>query len=460
LTPYLFLLSYALGLVATCARPVVGIYLYVAVYFVNPLSRWWGGSLPSLRYSFIIAVVCLVSFVLHGHLDRLKQALAHPLMAAWGTLVAWQYAVTIWAIYPAAHSRYALLMLTVFVIGTVTVCLVDTMQKLRWLLTTFVVGAGYIGYLGWTVGRGSTGRLEGIGTADASDANDIAAMIAAICPVLVYMALFGRGAQRIAAIVVMPFVLNVLVLFNSRGAFIGLFVGGAVFLFAVLRDRTVSKAIRRQIYGGIVLAALAFGYLADTAFWERMGTIQAERNEVSGELEREGSSESRLFFWQIGLKISPELPFGGGLHAFGVHARKHLPEKWRGGANSARAAHSTWIEVLTELGFPGALIYLALIFIVFRVGSRIKKQAASQEIGTAALLVSALLSATVICIVTFTFLSRLHAEILFWIYILVACLDRIVHTTDTETASKPVTNTANQDRDASSPRRPSIYWKR
>ena len=69
-------MAYALGLAGTFWRPQVGIYFYAAIYFLNPLERWWGSSIPELRYGFMIALATLISFVLHGYLARLKTVLS------------------------------------------------------------------------------------------------------------------------------------------------------------------------------------------------------------------------------------------------------------------------------------------------------------------------------------------------------------------------------------------------
>ena len=63
----------------------------------------------------------------------------------------------------------------------------------------FVFGAFYAGYLGWSRGRTGGGRLEGIGTKDVPDANGFAAMIAAIVPIAVYLALHGSRWQNLGA---------------------------------------------------------------------------------------------------------------------------------------------------------------------------------------------------------------------------------------------------------------------
>ena len=443
MTPILFLMAYALGLVGTFWRPQIGVYMYVTIYFLNPLDRWWGASIPSLRYGFMIAVAALISFVLHGYLSRLKEVLLHPVMFVWGMLVGWHYLITLWALNGPLHAYYSLQMLTVYVIGTVAACVLDTVERVKIMLTVFVFGAFYIGYLGYSKGRGGGGRLEGIGTPDAPDSNDFAAMIAAICPILCYMALFGSRVQKVIAILAMPFILNVLVLINSRGSFLGLVAGSSFLIWTIMRSREVPAKVRRQIYAGLVAGVLAFAYLADAVFWERMGTIIGVKDETGQQQERDGSAASRLFFWKVGMELAPQYPLGGGIHAFGYLSKPYLPEEYQGKTSRGRAAHSIWVETLTETGIPGLTIYLLLVFVAYRSYKRALRNSALYPDKRITTLCNTLIASLVVCLVSFTFLDRLRAEIFYWVCTFIACLDlylRSVVETKTRSPSSSLTD--------------------
>ena len=61
LTGAAFLLAFAAGLWFTVFRhPLFGLYSYIALFYLNPVSRWWGETLPDLRWSLVMGVVTLI----------------------------------------------------------------------------------------------------------------------------------------------------------------------------------------------------------------------------------------------------------------------------------------------------------------------------------------------------------------------------------------------------------------
>src|SRR5262245_23067189 len=62
LTGLVFLMAYGTGLVLSFARhPRFGLYAYLAVFYLDPPSRWWGAYLPGVRWSLIAGIVTLLA---------------------------------------------------------------------------------------------------------------------------------------------------------------------------------------------------------------------------------------------------------------------------------------------------------------------------------------------------------------------------------------------------------------
>jgi hypothetical protein len=53
-------------LIGVVVRPIYGLVTYVAVYYLHPPSRWWGETLPELRWSFVAALVTAIGVFLRG----------------------------------------------------------------------------------------------------------------------------------------------------------------------------------------------------------------------------------------------------------------------------------------------------------------------------------------------------------------------------------------------------------
>ncbi len=83
------------------------------------------------------------------------------------------------------------------------------------------------------------------------------------------------------------------------------------------------------------------------------------------------SSRVRLQYWQAGLEMIKEKPLlGFGLGSFGrVYGKYKLPE-----AEETQMAHNNFLQIWTELGIVGFLIFLSIFIFYFReMNQSIKK---------------------------------------------------------------------------------------
>jgi len=150
-----------------------------------------------------------------------------------------------------------------------------------------------------------------------------------------------------------PFVVNTIVLCNSRGALMGLAAGGIAAIF-LSRGGVKLKTILGCILGvGLLL------YLADERFLTRQQTI----------LHVEDSSAiSRTEFWGAALRLIGDYPLGLGGNAFESMVNQYLPNY------TGNAVHNTFLQVGTEWGVLGLLFYLAAFGSVFLMLHRIRKR--------------------------------------------------------------------------------------
>ena len=86
-----------------------------------------------------------------------------------------------------------------------------------------------------------------------------------------------------------------------------------------------------------------------------MGTIE--------DYQVEGSAATRLKMWQWAIDFARDHPLGGGFRAYEVSVIHMPPDAFNpeGYVQRGRATHSTWFEMLNELGYPGLIMFLALI---------------------------------------------------------------------------------------------------
>jgi probable O-glycosylation ligase (exosortase A-associated) len=156
------------------------------------------------------------------------------------------------------------------------------------------------------------------------------------------------------------YVLMVLTAFSiigsqSRGAFLG---GMSMAAFLVLKSR------QRVMISLLVVGFITVGVFFVPQTWiDRMRTIET--------YQEDSSALSRLEVWGFALKIANERPLVGG--GFRVSYNddiylKYVPDARKG---RGRNYHSVYFEILGELGYPGLLIYLSVLWAAWRSGSRL-----------------------------------------------------------------------------------------
>jgi probable O-glycosylation ligase (exosortase A-associated) len=108
----------------------------------------------------------------------------------------------------------------------------------------------------------------------------------------------------------------------------------------------------------VLIGALLFAF-APQRWHSRMSTID--------DFNQETSALTRIRIWQWSLDFVRDHPLGGGFRAYEVSVIQMPPDAFNpeGWIQRGRAPHSTWFEVLTELGYPGAIMFAALIGLTF-----------------------------------------------------------------------------------------------
>src|SRR6185369_13621126 len=174
-------------------------------------------------------------------------------------------------------------------------------------VAAIALGAAYIGWEVTVNKRGdfSGSRLEGVGAPAASTANSLANLMLIALPLAGSLLLRRSWKWRVVSVIAAPLILNVLLLCNSRGAFLGLIGTGAAF-FVAARGETRKRAAQSL---GIACVAL-YLLLGDPRIFERYTTT------FTGSEQRDSSAASRILFWEAGLRLLNDHPLGAGGGAF------------------------------------------------------------------------------------------------------------------------------------------------
>lgn len=388
-------------------------FAYQFVYFMNPGDRWWGKALPSISYSFIcVMVMGFALLVKHRDSHQLAELSRQPL-TKWLVGIMFMYLLLIlFALDAPAHKYFTISLVKLFVVLGIAYKLITTEVKLRYALWSYILGATYIGYVAFTTGRNRGIRVEGIGTVDSPDANGIAAAITPALVLLIYYAWLGNRYVKTATVICAAFIVNGIVLINSRGAFLGAAVGGAFFICYMLFSRQ-QRSGQRAMAVFIIVAGLAGSFsLTDAAFWERMGTIKEYD-------DGEKSGSHRVEFWMATFDMVRDRPMGLGARGYNRVSRYYLDPVKYGDKN--KSVHSMWFQALSEIGWLGMVFFLGMFACCYRISQKTKQYLTDNNKVDQYFLMIALEGSLLSFITAGTFINRSRAEVLYWLVLFIAC---------------------------------------
>ncbi len=417
LTSIAFLIAFAAALLASLVRhPAYGLYTYVAVFYLNPPSRWWGEALPDLRWSLLAGFVTLVSLWRHEKLPERPGWLQNKALALFLTFVTWFWIQSLWALDPQSHLTGAILFTKYLLLVYLIYTIVQTEEILRNVLFVHVLGCFYLGWL-VLVSPDADGRFEGVGGPGIADVNALGMQLATGLLAALALILGGSKGIRIVALAATPFIANGLVQTSSRGAVLGLLAGGVAAVLAT------PARFRRVFYGFGILGLLVLLQMAPASFWERIGTITAPVEKVE---EVDGSTLTRLALVKAQIQMTIDHPFGSGHRGTEVLSTSYLEQKYMSrsptGEFGARSSHNTLLSVLVEQGVIGAILYGCLLVSVYGQLRRLKpldNQGLPEALGSYRAAIAGCLTCV---LVAGQFTDYLIAEVFVWCLALAATL--------------------------------------
>lgn len=404
-----FLGVYTLGILMAFKRPIFGLYTYILAFYLNPMGYWWGGSLPSLRWSFIAAIVTIIAIMANPPKKHKVKISSFNLPLT--LLVVWIVFQNIWALSYSIHSEFTVVCIKFIIAYWIMVKTIQNEKDLLGFIIINVIGAGYLGWYAHGLNRG--GRLEGVGPPGLHDANFLGLHAAAVLIFASFLLLSNLGRKKFLLVPFIILTLLLIILTQSRGAMAGMLVAGAYVII------TIPKQFRKQLffYGALGVAAMAIAM--DQSFWDRLtGTAKADNAE-----ELDKSAYSRIVVAEAQLKMFVTNPIVGyGHRGTMLLSPDYIDETYMTGSseNRMRASHNTYLSVAVEQGFIGVILYWWLIWRTLSISRRTTRKAIAYDsnsliaglcVGTTAAFISVLVSNL--------FIDGLRLEILIWLIALI-----------------------------------------
>jgi hypothetical protein len=400
-------------------RPAWGVSIYMLTFFAFPDFWWWGRPIAGYRWSFYSGCVLLAAVVLSrlsGGSEARQTRLTRRV--AWLAVLILINATVVQvflAPYPEISVEAYTLLAKFVLLFFLIVAAARTREDLRIILLSVVLGAGYIGYECTINDRGRLrgNRLEGVGCPSAHGANELASVMVTVLPITGAFFLAGRRREKWLMVPIAPFIVNVVLLCNSRGAFLSALAAGGALLFFTPR------LVRKRILQLLVLGAVAtWLLLGDPRIVDRFFTSFADKEEL------DHSASERMVYWRAGLQMISDHPLGAGGDGFKkVYASRYLAQMGR--FFQHRAVHNGFINEACEWGIQGLLLRMLFVGGALALLWRIVRSSSAEHDLFGRLLGCCLFAGIIAFLGTCLFGDRLDNEWGYWMVAMAVAYGRL-----------------------------------
>jgi O-antigen ligase len=339
----------------TSALPLFGLAMFT-FFFVT--SRW------SDLFTEIGIYIALLGLLLR------PADLKFPPPARWAlAFLFWALVTTVFAISPETARDVLIERLKALVIFFVVVNALRTPKQLRLYILLILVAFLIYPMRGALHNYVTGNRLLGRAIwnkiyANPNDLGAITLLMLGLALAIATVKTQNRRVRRAVALLV-PVMLLVILLTQSRGVFIGLLVGFGPTLLARIRKRP-------SIAGPVLIIVCVVAVLVPAASWHRLeGISKLTSFETAAQADPEGSAKMRIKIVGIAWRIFTHNPVVGvGIGCYNEANALYAPEL------GTRDAHNTYLSLAAEMGLPGLLLWLGLVGSVL---AQVRRRRASLE---------------------------------------------------------------------------------
>jgi probable O-glycosylation ligase (exosortase A-associated) len=335
-------------------RPYIGIYLWSWLGLMNPHRLTWGFAY-ALPFAQITAIVTLLSLFLSKERVRLPWTRESIVLLLF---ILWMLITTFFAFFPDQAWKQWDKVWKIMLMIYVTLMLINTREKLDWLVWVVVLSLGFYGVKGgiFTILTGGAFRVQGPAGTFIGGNNELALALIMIVPLMRYLQLQAKNVWIHRGLIVAMLLTGIAIIGSqSRGALVGILAMGA-FLWLKSRNR-LTTFLAVLAVAGAVLAIMP------QEWHDRMATIKT--------YQEDESAMSRINAWMTAFNLAQDRITGGGYETF----RERVFRQYAPDPTKVPDAHSIYFEVLGEHGFIGLGLFFLLALLTWHTGTRIKRRA-------------------------------------------------------------------------------------
>jgi probable O-glycosylation ligase (exosortase A-associated) len=381
--------------------------LYLWIAYFRPESWAWSDIFASLNLSYFAGAYLVIRTIVSGTKIALDWRSGLLLLFLAQSLIATAFGVDPTYSFGQWYDFAKMIAVSILLAN-----IIQTTADLRLVLIVISLSLGFeAAKQGWAQLVLNPGGRNDNGVPFLGDNNLVAVGMAMLVPVIGVVAATATGWQKRAFQFLNIGVVYRAVSTYSRGGFLSIGAVSAIWFW-----RSPHKL---KTFAAVVIAAALVLPVLPTQFWDRMSTIAAPAD------ARDDSQQSRLHFWRVAVAMANDRPLTGVGHA--AYPRAYNRYDWTGGQfMTNRAVHSAWFGVLAELGYPGLLLFLLILFGSFRACRRVRLAARRGEItGPLGLYAVAFETSLAAFMVGGSFVSFHYCEMLWHYFALTIALERV-----------------------------------
>ena len=323
----------------------LGVLTWSWLSYMNPHRLAWGFAY-TMPFAQIVAITLLIAIVISPEKKRLP---GNSLVWVWGLFLLWNVVCTVLAIYPENAMEQLETVLKIQLITLVTLLLMNNFERINQLVWVICFSIGFYSVKGgaFTLLTGGAFHVYGPDGTYIRENNTLAVAVLMIIPMMIYIYRFPPHELVRKAMPVCIFLSLISVVGSqSRGALVAIFAVGAFFWW-----QSKAKAVTAIAF--IVLGF--FGYMFMPQSWhDRMASIS--------DYEEDSSAMERLYAWEYSFHMANDRLTGGGFNNWSrENYAKYMPI-----AKQPFVARSIYFGVLGESGWPGLVLFLLVLFLVWR----------------------------------------------------------------------------------------------
>jgi probable O-glycosylation ligase (exosortase A-associated) len=339
-------------------RPAIGVHVFTWISLMNP-HRLTYGPAYSFPFAAVIAVVTLAGLLFARGPKRFPFT---PLTCVLILFILWMTTTCYFALEPnLVWKEWDRVMKTLLMIF-VAMMVLHSEQDIKIFAWVVALSIGFYGFKGgvFTLASGGSSHVFGPDNSYITDNNALALALVTALPLVWYLQMHVQKKWlRLGLIALCGLTAIAAVGSYSRGALLA----GAAMLFFLWTKSS------RKLSTGIVVALLVplIYFIMPEQWFGRMETID--------NYQEDASAMGRINAWYFAINVAKDHFLGGGYNVFTPNMFLiYAPEPL-----NFHVSHSIYFQVLGEHGIVGLILFLVLMALGWRTGSRILKMVQGKE---------------------------------------------------------------------------------